>query len=133
MNIIGEGPLEVKLNKQVTSNNIQIVGSVNNKDLSNYFSNTNYLILPSISEPWGLVTEEAFYNGVPVLISKNCGSCQLVENEKNGFIFDPYISQSLNSVLSNITSELYNKQCSYIKSNFIDLKDKKQIEAYLVD
>ena len=70
---------------------------------------------------------------MPVVISKNCGSCQLIENGKNGFIFDPYISQSLNSVLSNITSEIYNKQCSYIKSNFIDLKDKKQVEAYLVD
>ena len=133
LKIIGEGPLEVKLKNQVTSNNIQFVGSIQNKDLSNYFSNTNYLILPSISETWGLVTEEAFYNGVPVVISKNCGSSELVENEKNGFIFDPYISKSLNSILSNITSETYNKQCSYIKSNFIDSKDKKQVEAYLVD
>jgi glycosyltransferase involved in cell wall biosynthesis len=133
LKIIGEGPLEANLKKQVISKNIQFVGSVPNKDLSNYFSNSNYIILPSISEPWGIITEEAFYNGLPVIISKNCGSNELLENGKNGFVFDPLREESLDTILSNITSEIYNEQCSYIKSNFIDSKDKKQVEVYLAD
>jgi len=133
LKIIGEGPLEANLKKQVTSKNIQFVGSVPNKELSNYFSNSNYIILPSISETWGLVAEEAFYNGLPVIISKNCGSNELLENDMNGFVFDPLIEESLDTILSNITSEIYKEQCSYIKSNFIDSKDKKQVEAYLAD
>ena len=133
LNIIGEGPQKNTLKKHVISKNIEFVGSVPNKHLSHFFSNSNYLILPSISEPWGLVIEEALYNGVPVIISKNCGSSELVENGKNGFVFDPSKSESLNTILSKITSEMYSEQCAFINSNFIELKDLKQVEVYLAE
>ena len=133
LNIIGEGPQKNTLKKHVISKNIEFVGSVPNKHLSHFFSNSNYLILPSISEPWGLVIEEALYNGVPVIISKNCGSSELVENGKNGFVFDPSKLESLNKILSNITSEMYSEQCAFINSNFIELKDLKQVEVYLAE
>tara|TARA_B100001057_G_scaffold439196_1_gene472199 strand:+ start:59 stop:1090 length:1032 start_codon:yes stop_codon:yes gene_type:complete len=131
LKIIGEGPLEKNLKKQVISKNIQFVGSIPNKQLGKYFSNSNYIILPSISETWGLITEEALYNGLPVIISKNCGSSQLIENSKNGFVFDPIKLESLFTILSNITPKIYSDQCAFINSNIIELKDKKQVEVYL--
>jgi len=48
-------------------------------------------VLPSYSESWGLVVNEAMVCEMPVLVSNRCGSSHdLVENGVNGFTFDPY-------------------------------------------
>jgi glycosyltransferase involved in cell wall biosynthesis len=47
-------------------------------------------VLPSLSEPWGLVVNEAMASGLPVLISRRCGCARdLVREGENGFLFDP--------------------------------------------
>lgn len=47
------------------------------------------IILPSLSETWGLAVNEAFAAGKPVMVSNKVGcAVDLVENNKNGFYFD---------------------------------------------
>ncbi len=51
---------------------------------------SNVLVLPSISEPWGLVVNEAMACGLPVIVSNRCGCVpDLVHDGENGFVFDP--------------------------------------------
>ncbi|GAB2556868.1 glycosyltransferase family 4 protein [Spirosoma areae] len=51
---------------------------------------SNVLVLPSWSEPWGLVVNEAMACGLPVLVSDRCGCApDLVRHGQNGFLFDP--------------------------------------------
>lgn len=47
-------------------------------------------VLPSQSEPWGLVVNEAMVCGLPVLVSERCGCAEdLVREGENGFTFPP--------------------------------------------
>ena len=59
---------------------------------------SNVLVLPSTSEPWGLVVNEAMVCGLPVIVSDRCGCVpDLVHDGQNGFVFDPGRSESRTS------------------------------------
>tara|TARA_B110000259_G_C14032493_1_gene407372 strand:+ start:872 stop:1894 length:1023 start_codon:yes stop_codon:yes gene_type:complete len=130
LTIIGEGPDKIKL-ESMSEPNINFVGSVENKELSQYFLQNNFLILPSLSEPWGLVVEESFYNGMPIIVSKNCGSVDLVKNDFNGYIFNPDSALELESIIKRINDKIYQNLKSNIDNNYIENKDLFQVKAYL--
>jgi glycosyltransferase involved in cell wall biosynthesis len=51
---------------------------------------SNVLVLPSTSEPWGLVVNEAMACGLPVIVSDRCGCvADLIDDGKTGFVVDP--------------------------------------------
>lgn len=54
LTIIGDGILYNRL-KQYNFKKVNIVGYINNDDISKYYNNNDIFVLPSISEPWGLV------------------------------------------------------------------------------
>ncbi len=57
------------------------------KDMSNFYKNIDYLILPSKNEAFGLVALEAMSYGKPVLVSNTSG-CSEIISTMNGFIFE---------------------------------------------
>ncbi len=58
------------------------------------------LVLPSLSEPWGLVVNEAMVCGMPVIVSDRCGcAVDLVQNGQNGYVFDPEQPAELTTAL----------------------------------
>lgn len=128
--IVGEGDESTAL-KEIANTNISFVGAVNNSDIQRVFSQTDYLILPSVSETWGLVVEESLYFGVPVILSKNCGSQDLVTDSLNGYLFDPYNRGQLSDIISNIDESVHHAMVSSIGKDFIQRKDKQQVEQYV--
>ncbi|GAB3508317.1 hypothetical protein GCM10027341_43940 [Spirosoma knui] len=57
---------------------------------------SDVLVLPSRSEPWGLVVNEAMVCGLPVIVSDKCGCVpDLMRDGQNGFVFDPNQPQEL--------------------------------------
>jgi len=128
--IIGEGPLEKNL-KEISNENIKFLGKHENKHVPTFFSKSNFLILPSISETWGLVVEEAFYCGLPVILSSNCGSMEFIKVNQNGYIFNSNNSDSLLRILQSITNLKYQNILNCMTIDFIEKKDKLQVESYL--
>jgi glycosyltransferase involved in cell wall biosynthesis len=101
--IVGDGPQEEEL-KQLAAAlkifNIHFVGWKQYEDLPWYYGFASCFIMPSISEPWALVVNEAMASGLPVLVSRRCG-CQpdLAHRGVNGFDFDPYNVEALANLM----------------------------------
>ncbi|NPD74314.1 glycosyltransferase [Oceanispirochaeta sp. M1] len=127
--IIGDGPQKDIL-KEMANTNIKFIDSIDNKDLQKYFLKYDILILPSICETWGLVVEESLYYGLPVIISKYCGSSDLIQHCKNGYIVDPYDISLIKETIVNVDEEKYHSLVEGIRKISILDKDLDQINSY---
>lgn len=85
--MVGNGPLKIK--KKELGNNIKIIKNLPPKKLSNLYNESQFFILPSIREHWGLVVHEASLSGCFLLLSNNVGSIPEFSNKKNSILFDP--------------------------------------------
>jgi glycosyltransferase involved in cell wall biosynthesis len=90
----GSGPLESALRAQVASAGLE--GCVNFRGFLQYpelpacYGLAAAFVLPSESDQWGLVVNEAMAAGLPVLVSSRCGCApDLVRTGENGFTFAP--------------------------------------------
>lgn len=91
--LVGDGPQRAELERAVADlgvNNIIFEGGVSWSETVKYYCDSDIFILPSLSEPWGVVVNEAMICGLPVLVSTQCGSAHdLVFDGVNGYKFDP--------------------------------------------
>lgn len=91
--IVGDGPLMNSLKNMADKHKLQDVVFVGGKPWNKtvlYYFLSNVFVLPSISEPWGLVVNEAMICGLPVIVSRKAGaSFDLVIEGENGFTFEP--------------------------------------------
>ncbi|GAB3701020.1 hypothetical protein GCM10027592_28690 [Spirosoma flavus] len=92
---LGDGPEQASLQQQ--SENLGITDTIHFLPGRPWFqvpdvlALSDVLVLPSLSEPWGLVVNEAMVCGLPVIVSDRCGCVpDLVRDGQTGFIFDPY-------------------------------------------
>jgi len=70
--------------------NVTFVGHLHGKDLSSFYHNARFLVIPSVSwEPFGLVIVEAMAQGLPVIASRTGGIPELVDDGVTGLLFEP--------------------------------------------
>lgn len=107
--LIGSGPLESELKQMVRTNAIpgtRFVGWVCYEELPSYYARASCFILPSTSDTWGLVVNEAMASGLPVLVSQNCGCVpELCRSNENGFSFDPESTDEMTRCLHDIARD----------------------------
>jgi 1,2-diacylglycerol 3-alpha-glucosyltransferase len=69
-------------------------------DLCEFYGLARILIVPSYSESWGLVVNEAMASGLPVIVSTGCGAAKtLVQEGENGWTFEPGNSKQLTQLM----------------------------------
>lgn len=100
----GSGPLEGELRRQVAAagleGQVHFAGFRQYPDLPALYAQAVALILPSRSDQWGLVVNEAMAAGVPVIVSDRCGcASDLVREGENGMVFDPDEPEALQRCL----------------------------------
>ncbi len=85
--LVGSGPVESELRLQAGRLGLQVhfAGFKNQSELPAYFVAADLLVLPSRSETWGLVVNEAMACGLPAVVSDACGCApDLIEEGRTG-------------------------------------------------
>jgi glycosyltransferase involved in cell wall biosynthesis len=98
--IAGEGPDKELILSYVNKNNlgkhISLLGHCDTVKMISLYKQCNLFLLPSFSDPSPLSLIEALSMKLPVLISERCGNhFEAVINADNGYLFDPYDSNSV--------------------------------------
>lgn len=68
------------------SPDVMFVEHVPKVDLSRYYTTASIFVLPSLADSFGLVTLEAMACGLPVIVTENSGSSEIVREGVDGFI-----------------------------------------------
>lgn len=104
--LVGDGNLKQELQAQVQKLGVQDVlftGYVGFPQNVEYYQMADVFVLPSQHEPWGLVINEAMIMGLPVIVSSKVGCRKdLVQEGKNGFVFEDGNVEQLTCVMENI-------------------------------
>ena len=108
--MVGDGVLRPALEAQVErlalSENVKMPGFQQYRELPLYYGLASVFILPSTTEQWGLVVNEAMASGLPVLVSNRCGCApDLVEEGRNGYTFDPFDQTNLADLMLRISDD----------------------------
>ncbi|QOY85095.1 glycosyltransferase family 4 protein [Paludibaculum fermentans] len=106
--IVGGGPDAKSLHEGVEQSEVadavHFLGPRPAADLLPCYAWAQCFVLPSMSEPWGLVVNEAMAAGLPVIVSDRCGCVDdLVEPGGNGWLFNPEDVQALTEQLWAVT------------------------------
>ena len=91
--LVGSGPQKTELETYVREHGLAHVifsGFVQQEQLPLYYLASRVFVLPSLSEPWGLVVDEALALGLPAVVSEKCGCVpDIVHDGENGLLFPP--------------------------------------------
>jgi 1,2-diacylglycerol 3-alpha-glucosyltransferase len=102
--LLGDGPLRSQLVAECErlriAEKVHLRGFVQYDELPMYYGLAGAFVHASISEPWGLVVNEAMASGLPLVVSKKCGCIpELLEEGRNGFSFSPENGDELAALL----------------------------------
>ena len=98
--IIGDGPLRSQLQKEAseTGKDIRFPGRFEDAEIRAWYNLADVFVLPSTTEPFGAVTNEALLGGCYSILSEACGSTCLID-DTNGRIFDPSSPEKLAAII----------------------------------
>jgi glycosyltransferase involved in cell wall biosynthesis len=97
--------------RQMPSGRVQCVGFLQRDGLASVYSKAEALILPTHSDTWGLVVNEAMACGVPVITTTVAGcAADLVDDSVNGFLVRPGDVAGLSSAMSSLVCDPYGRQ-----------------------
>jgi len=106
LTIVGTGPDQQEIRRQIADLNladsVTLAGYVPQAELKPYLLNSDFFVLPSTREPWGLVALEAMLTRVPVLLSTQCGCCADLISSDTGWKFAPADGAELTRLLLSL-------------------------------
>jgi glycosyltransferase involved in cell wall biosynthesis len=91
--LVGYGPDEQLLRQQARdlglNDSVVFAGAMTQDEVGRALADSDCLVLPSLSEPWGLVANEALCSGIPIIVSNRCGCARDLVTEDSGWAIEP--------------------------------------------
>ncbi len=106
---MGEGEARAQLQQQAEFGSpgmIKFAGFVHREQMAAYYALAETLVLPTYTDTWGLVVNEAMACGLPVILSQAAGcAADLVREGWNGLLIRPRDITSLSSAMKRLACE----------------------------
>jgi glycosyltransferase involved in cell wall biosynthesis len=104
--LVGDGELWREVERLASEiGMVYCIGKRFSEELCRCYGLAEALIVPSESDPWGLVVNEGMAAGLPVIVSTGCGAAKtLVEEGANGWTFAPGDNGQLTEIMLRLTS-----------------------------
>lgn len=103
---VGDGPCRLELQKEasdISSGTIKFSGFAQREHLAAYYALAEMFVLPTYTDTWGLVVNEAMACGLPVIVSRVAGcASDLIQEGCNGLLVEPKDVTSLRSAISSL-------------------------------
>ncbi|MGB6632132.1 MAG: glycosyltransferase family 4 protein [Terriglobales bacterium] len=96
----------VKRARQMSAGTVCFPGFAQREDLAGLYAVAETLILPTHSDPWGLVVNEAMACGLPIIVSNVAGcSADLVDDGWNGYVVPPRDVEKLSAAIDTLVRQ----------------------------
>ena len=105
--IAGDGPMAAELRTLAPQKGVRadLMGFVEGRELYELYTAADAFVLPSRSEPWGLVVNEAMEFGLPVVVSDHVGCRHLIADGSSGFVVPTGDDAALADVLVRLAED----------------------------
>jgi glycosyltransferase involved in cell wall biosynthesis len=117
----GDGAAREKLAQQakrIAPGTISFPGFAQREDLARLYALAEALALPTHSDPWGLVVNEAMACGLPIIVSNVAGcSADLVEDGWNGYVVPPRDPPKLSVAIDALARQPGLRQAMSVRSS----------------
>jgi glycosyltransferase involved in cell wall biosynthesis len=94
LTLIGTGSLDAAVRRRLERSGlsrVELVEHLARDDLAVAYGDADVFVFPSVSDPWGLVLNEAMASGLPVIAASAAGAVDdLVIDGVNGIVVPPY-------------------------------------------
>jgi glycosyltransferase involved in cell wall biosynthesis len=103
--IAGAGPEEERL-RRLAPARTRFLGNVDRDVLPAWYAAADVLVLPSLSEPWGMPLNEAAAAGLPLVATDAVGAArELIEDGGNGFVVPAGDVDALHDALERLSTD----------------------------
>jgi glycosyltransferase involved in cell wall biosynthesis len=97
--------------KRISPGAVCFPGFAQREHLAGLYALAEVLVLPTHSDPWGLVVNEAMACGLPIILSSVAGcAADLVEDGWNGYVVPPRDSEKLSVAINALVRQPELKQ-----------------------
>jgi glycosyltransferase involved in cell wall biosynthesis len=103
---VGDGEARQELQSfgsSISPGNVRFVGFVQREQLGAYYGLAAALVLPTYTDTWGMVVNEAMACGLPVIVSRAAGcAADLVHENRNGLLVTTRDLHSLETAIATL-------------------------------
>lgn len=106
--IVGDGPLKEEITKCIEKKkliNVVLIDSLVQKELFELIKACDFVVVPSVSEGFGMVVGEAMALGKAVVATETDGIIDMLENKKEGLLVPPKDPKALAEAIEKMVND----------------------------
>ncbi len=111
LRIIGQGEEQQKLEQLAAllgiADRVRFSPTMPNADTVAAMAGADLLVLPSRFDGWGAVVNEALMVGTPVICSNRCGASDVIDEGRNGYVFEAGDASALHDRLHRFFQDFH--------------------------